>query len=418
MPMGLRSSARYSHMLKTIRDHDKRMTKKKGEFSREGGSASSGIVYCGTRETCEAVAAALTRDGVRARAYHAGLDTRQRTAVLEAWTHSRAVVVAPRSSRGRKGASSTLTAAERRDEPAGVVICDVVVATVAFGMGIDKKDVRFVLHWDIPQSMEAYYQQAGRAGRDGLSSTCILYYTREDCDRVVYLISKSEAEQAEKARAKGLESAKNSGKAFQNFVKYCENTTKCRHLYIMDYFGEETRNLDAAAIEAVCSKKTQCDICRDPVKVAREWTSKVSASNEAFGGYTRRGRFGVDELCFLVYAVHHSLAVSTRLADGTRVIYKNPRSSGVHSHEQEISLVDDVVSEDDGSYGRNRKRAHAQVENEESIDDSDKDDGGQQLLGSAFVGFKTASGKQILEKEDRRMLLFGKPTVTTVNTAN
>ncbi|KAJ3384967.1 hypothetical protein HDU84_002551, partial [Entophlyctis sp. JEL0112] len=266
--------------------------------------------------------------------------------------------------------------------------------------------------------MEAYYQQAGRAGRDGLSSTCILYYTREDCDRVVYLISKSEAEQAEKARAKGLESAKNSGKAFQNFVKYCENTTKCRHLYIMDYFGEETRNLDAAAIEAVCSKKTQCDICRDPVKVAREWTSKVSASNEAFGGYTRRGRFGVDELCFLVYAVHHSLAVSTRLADGTRVIYKNPRSSGVHSHEQEISLVDDVVSEDDGSYGRNRKRAHAQVEDEESIDDSDKDDGGQQLLGSAFVGFKTASGKQILEKEDRRMLLFGKPTATTVNTAN
>jgi ATP-dependent DNA helicase RecQ len=116
------------------------------------------VVYCGRRRTCEEVADALSAGGLRAAAYHAGLDGVRRSATLTAFL-------------------------------AGEL--DVVCATTAFGMGIDKPDVRSVVHWSLPPSPEEYYQQAGRAGRDGLPARCTLLYARRDKGLVVHFINRA-----------------------------------------------------------------------------------------------------------------------------------------------------------------------------------------------------------------------------------
>jgi ATP-dependent DNA helicase RecQ len=116
------------------------------------------VVYCGRRRTCEEVADALSAGGLRAAAYHAGLDGERRSATLQAFL-------------------------------AGDL--DVVCATTAFGMGIDKPDVRSVVHWALPASPEEYYQQAGRAGRDGLPARCTLLYARRDKGLIVHFIQRA-----------------------------------------------------------------------------------------------------------------------------------------------------------------------------------------------------------------------------------
>ena len=116
------------------------------------------VVYCGRRRTCEEVADALSAGGLRASPYHAGLDSARRSATLTAFL-------------------------------AGEL--DVVCATTAFGMGIDKADVRSVVHWALPPSPEEYYQQAGRAGRDGLPARCTLLYARRDKGLIVHFINRA-----------------------------------------------------------------------------------------------------------------------------------------------------------------------------------------------------------------------------------
>ena len=116
------------------------------------------VVYCGRRRTCEEVADTLSAGGLRAAAYHAGLDGERRSATLAAFLGGE---------------------------------LDVVCATTAFGMGIDKPDVRSVVHWGIPSSPEEYYQQAGRAGRDGLPARCTLLYARRDKGLVVHFIQRA-----------------------------------------------------------------------------------------------------------------------------------------------------------------------------------------------------------------------------------
>jgi RecQ family ATP-dependent DNA helicase len=138
---------------------------RRGELERKGERADnvSGIIYTIFRQDCEILAARLRENGIGAKPYHAGLRNEEKNETLQRWV------------KNDKG-------------------YDVIVATTAFGMGIDKEDVRFVVHWQLPKSFEGFYQEAGRAGRDGKASICIMYYSREDRDRTYNRMSKDSKE--------------------------------------------------------------------------------------------------------------------------------------------------------------------------------------------------------------------------------
>ncbi|TPX17089.1 uncharacterized protein E0L32_003207 [Thyridium curvatum] len=158
----------------------------------------SGIIYTTSRDECEAIAVALRQEGIGARPFHAKLSKDTKEETLNKWINN---------------------------DPG----YDIIVATTAFGMGIDKDNVRFVCHWRLPKSFEGYYQEAGRAGRDGKASYCFLYYSREDSNRVFNLTMRDSKEGSNRdARIKSL----------QQLIAYCEDTTGCRHAAICRYFGE------------------------------------------------------------------------------------------------------------------------------------------------------------------------------------
>ena len=154
----------------------------------------SGIIYCLSRKKVEEMAAFLSINGIRALPYHAGLDARVR--------------------------------AENQDKFLMEEI-DVIVATIAFGMGIDKPDVRFVIHYDIPKSIESYYQETGRAGRDGEEGLCITYYSYKDIRKLEkFMQGKPVAEQ------------EISRQLLNEVVAYAESG-QCRRKLLLNYFGEE-----------------------------------------------------------------------------------------------------------------------------------------------------------------------------------
>lgn len=165
-------------------------------FIRDGHEGESGIVYCASRNRTEQIAAFLRSEGLNARAYHAGLQASERSEVQAAF--------------------------QRED---GMI----VVATVAFGMGIDKPDVRFVAHIDLPRSIEAYYQETGRAGRDGLPAEVWMAYGLHDVVQQRRFIEASEASEA----FKRLQSNK-----LDAMLALCE-ATDCRRVRLLAYFGEQ-----------------------------------------------------------------------------------------------------------------------------------------------------------------------------------
>ncbi len=171
----------------------------------------SGIIYCLSRKKVEELAEILQANGINAKAYHAGMDSASRTQTQDDFLMER---------------------------------IDVIVATIAFGMGIDKPDVRFVIHYDIPKSLEGYYQETGRAGRDGGEGQCITFYSSKDLKKLEkFMQGKPVAEQE-------------IGKQLlQETAAYAESSV-CRRKTLLHYFGEEYK-------ESNCGN---CDNCLNPKK--------------------------------------------------------------------------------------------------------------------------------------------------------
>ncbi|XP_028907286.1 Bloom syndrome protein isoform X2 [Ornithorhynchus anatinus] len=197
----------------------------------------SGIIYCLSRRECDTMALTLRKDGLAALAYHAGLSDSARDEVQHKWINQDG--------------------------------CQVICATIAFGMGIDKPDVRYVIHASLPKSVEGYYQESGRAGRDGEISHCLLFYSYHDVIRLkrLILMEKDGNSHTRQTHFNNLYS----------MVHYCENIAECRRIQLLSYFGENGFNpnfckehLDVAC-DNCCQKKDykSRDVTEDVKNIVR-----------------------------------------------------------------------------------------------------------------------------------------------------
>ncbi|OJJ41133.1 hypothetical protein ASPWEDRAFT_64430 [Aspergillus wentii DTO 134E9] len=240
-------------------------TRREARFGSAAANLSpiSGIVYVNYRATSVDLANKLSErsDSVNAVAYHAGLSSEDRTRIQTMWM-------------------SPQTHSENPDKPNPAF--SIIVATNAFGMGIDNPDVRFVVHWTPSRSFEGFVQESGRAGRDGRAAASLVYYNTQERDRVLDHLEKDVTKARNRAGvSKGqpgnadhranLQSHKARLESFRNVVRYCESTTRCRHEIIKEFFGDfeleqmgsQVPRNEGDAPESSSPCDFACDFCKE-----------------------------------------------------------------------------------------------------------------------------------------------------------
>lgn len=203
----------------------------------------SGIIYCATRKNVDKLTALLCEHGVNAVGYHAGLETEERKKNQDEFIYDESPVI---------------------------------VATNAFGMGIDKSNVRFVIHYNMPQSIENYYQEAGRAGRDGEASECILLFAPQDVEICRFLIENNDFPELDEDEIEIIK--QRDYKRLRVMENYCRGT-KCLRSYILNYFGEKAEN--------------QCGNCSNCKTEFKETDMTAEAKAVMNCVYETGGRFGM-----------------------------------------------------------------------------------------------------------------------------
>ena len=254
----------------------------------------SGIVYCLSRKKVEEVAETLQVNGINALPYHAGLDAKTRGANQDAFI---------------------------MDD------CDVIVATIAFGMGIDKPDIRFVIHHDIPKSLEGYYQETGRAGRDDGEGILVTFYSYKDIEKLEKFLSGKPVSEQEIGRQLIMET-----------ISFAE-TAMCRRKYLLHYFGEDFESKNC---------NNMCDNCRNPKPTfeGMEYVIKLLKAIEL-----SKETFKSKELAKIMVGEANSL-INQHLGDITEV-FGSGKEKGVEFWHAVIrqTYVKEIITKEIESYG-------------------------------------------------------------------